>query len=118
MKEFHNAHEIINDTWSLKTEIEIMKGYIKCNAGDEVQRVKDQLSFRSYILNQRIHLASYLLMKSGDGYEPDFKIDVEYAEEIIKDKGLPFNFPPKHSEVKEYDSFFIFLPLTPVPLVL
>lgn len=87
-------------------EIEIMKGYIKCNAGDEVQRVKDQLSLRSYILNQRIHLACYLLMKSVEGYEPDFKIDVEYAEEIFKEKGLPFSFPPKHSDVKEYDSFF------------
>ena len=45
-------------------------------------------------------------MKSVEGYEPDFKIDVDYAEEIIKNKGLPFSFPPKHSEVKEYDSFF------------
>lgn len=106
MKEFHNAHEIVNDTWSLKMEIEIMKGYIKCNAGDEVQRVKDQLSLMSYILNQRIHLACYLLMKSVEGYEPDFKIDVEYAEEIFKEKGLPFRFPPEHSGVKEYDSFF------------
>ena len=54
MKEFHNAHEIINDTWSLKMEIEIMKGYIKCNAGDEVQRVKDQLSLRSYFKDVQI----------------------------------------------------------------
>lgn len=65
-----------------------------------------KLYLMSYMLNQRIHLACYLLMKSVEGYEPDFKIDVEYAEEIIKEKGLPYSFPPKHSGVKEYDAFF------------